>query len=130
MRACYSGAAFATPVIPEAESGSTGIQTFVGGSTAGNVDLASEIASRLPLVIATVLLLLAVAVALAGSMVLLLAPALLLLFGRATWWLPQWLGRLLPRIDVEGQHLDVGKQPAVGPLTTAGTSDAGDGGGS
>ena len=34
-----------------------GVQAFVGGSTAGNVDLAAEISSRLPLVIVTILIL-------------------------------------------------------------------------
>jgi peptidoglycan hydrolase CwlO-like protein len=45
---------------------------------------------------------LAVAVLLAGLMVVLLAPALLTLFGRAVFRLPRLLDRLLPRIDVEG----------------------------
>src|SRR6478672_5974233 len=34
-----------------------GVKAFVGGSTAGNVDLAAEISSRLPLVIITILIL-------------------------------------------------------------------------
>jgi uncharacterized membrane protein YdfJ with MMPL/SSD domain len=46
---------------------------------------------------------LSVAVFLAGSMMLVLAPALLVLFGRATWWMPRWLDRILPHIDVEGE---------------------------
>ena len=46
---------------------------------------------------------LSVAVLLAGSMMLVLAPALLVLFGRATWWMPHWLARVLPHIDVEGE---------------------------
>ena len=46
---------------------------------------------------------LSVAVLLAGSMMLVLAPALLVLFGRATWWMPRWLARVLPHIDVEGE---------------------------
>ena len=25
--------------------------------------------------------------------------------GRAAWWLPAWLGRLLPNVDVEGERL-------------------------
>jgi len=33
---------------------------------------------------------------------LLLVPAVMYLLGRSAWWLPKWLGRLLPRIDVEG----------------------------
>ena len=42
-------------VIPD--NSDKGVSAFVGGSTAGNVDLAAEIGSRLPLVIATILLL-------------------------------------------------------------------------
>jgi len=43
------------PVIPDATAGEKGIAAFVGGTTAGNVDLASEISSKLPLVIVTVI---------------------------------------------------------------------------
>ncbi|AYG02185.1 MMPL family transporter [Gryllotalpicola protaetiae] len=34
-----------------------------------------------------------------------LVPALLTLFGRAAWWLPKWLGRIVPNVDVEGAAL-------------------------
>ena len=30
-----------------------------------------------------------------------LVPALMYLFGRANWWLPGWLGRVLPRFSIE-----------------------------
>ncbi|WP_406397759.1 MMPL family transporter [Streptomyces sp. NBC_00879] len=33
---------------------------------------------------------------------LLLVPATMYLFGRANWWLPRWLDRLLPHLDPEG----------------------------
>jgi len=46
---------------------------------------------------------LATAVLLAGILVVTLAPALLVLAGRAAWWLPRWLDRLLPHISVEGE---------------------------
>ncbi|MEX0990205.1 MAG: MMPL family transporter [Actinomycetota bacterium] len=46
---------------------------------------------------------LAVAVFLAGTMMLVLAPALLVLMGRATWWMPRWLA-WLPRINFEGKR--------------------------
>ena len=46
---------------------------------------------------------LSVAVLLASAMVLSLAPAMLTLFGGATWWLPGWLSRLLPYVDIEGE---------------------------
>ncbi|KAA0921341.1 MMPL family transporter [Streptomyces apricus] len=32
-------------------------------------------------------------------------PAVLALLGRHAWWLPRWLDRLLPRVDVEGEAL-------------------------
>ncbi|MEV6568367.1 MMPL family transporter [Streptomyces kronopolitis] len=34
-----------------------------------------------------------------------LVPAVLALLGRAAWWLPRWLGRVLPNVDVEGEGL-------------------------
>ncbi len=34
-----------------------------------------------------------------------LVPALMTLFGRVAWWMPRWLGRLLPNVDIEGEHL-------------------------
>jgi len=37
---------------------------------------------------------------------LLLVPALMRVFGKAAWWIPQWLDRLLPEVDVEGAALE------------------------
>ncbi|HEU5149793.1 MAG TPA: MMPL family transporter [Iamia sp.] len=34
-----------------------------------------------------------------------LVPATMALFGDRAWWLPGWLDRLLPELDVEGEHL-------------------------
>jgi RND superfamily putative drug exporter len=45
---------------------------------------------------------LASAILIAGSMVCVLLPAVMLLMGRHTWWLPRRLDRVLPRISVEG----------------------------
>jgi uncharacterized membrane protein YdfJ with MMPL/SSD domain len=45
---------------------------------------------------------LSVAVLLAGVLVLLLAPALLVVFGERTFAVPAWLGRILPHLDLEG----------------------------
>ncbi|MFE0188773.1 MMPL family transporter [Streptomyces sp. NPDC058989] len=42
-----------------------------------------------------------------------LVPALLALLGRSAWWLPKWLDRILPRVDVEGETLD--QHPAPTP---------------
>jgi RND superfamily putative drug exporter len=33
-----------------------------------------------------------------------LVPATMSLVGRANWWLPKWLDRLLPHVDLEGGH--------------------------
>lgn len=35
-----------------------------------------------------------------------LIPAVLELLGEKAWWLPSWLDRLLPNVDVEGEKLD------------------------
>jgi uncharacterized membrane protein YdfJ with MMPL/SSD domain len=48
---------------------------------------------------------LAVAVFLAATMVLVLAPALLVLMGRGTWWLPAWLSKVVPHVDIEGKAI-------------------------
>jgi len=46
---------------------------------------------------------LAVAVLLDATIVrMLLVPAVMELLGNKSWWLPRWLDRLLPKIDVEG----------------------------
>ena len=34
-----------------------------------------------------------------------IVPALMSLFGKAAWWLPRWLDRILPDVDVEGAKL-------------------------
>ena len=36
-------------------------------------------------------------------MVCVLLPAVMLLMGNRTWWLPRWLDRFLPDISIEGQ---------------------------
>jgi uncharacterized membrane protein YdfJ with MMPL/SSD domain len=45
---------------------------------------------------------LAAAVALAGALVVSLAPALLTLFGKGVFWVPRLLDRILPHVDIEG----------------------------
>ncbi|MFG3340496.1 MMPL family transporter [Glycomyces sp. NPDC048151] len=37
---------------------------------------------------------------------MLIIPALMHLFGKHVWWLPKWLDRLLPDVDVEGAALE------------------------
>jgi RND superfamily putative drug exporter len=34
-----------------------------------------------------------------------LVPAVMALLGRAAWWMPKWLGRILPNVDIEGERL-------------------------
>ena len=34
-----------------------------------------------------------------------IVPAVISLLGRAAWWLPGWLNRLLPNVDIEGERL-------------------------
>ncbi|OME87872.1 hypothetical protein BK120_00635 [Paenibacillus sp. FSL A5-0031] len=34
-----------------------------------------------------------------------LVPAVMAIFGDKAWWLPKWLDRLLPNLDVEGDKL-------------------------
>lgn len=36
---------------------------------------------------------------------MILVPAVLALLGNAAWWIPRWLDRILPRLDVEGEGL-------------------------
>ena len=51
---------------------------------------------------------LAVAVAIDATIVrILLVPATMELLGKANWWLPSWLDRMLPRISVEREHHEV-----------------------
>ncbi len=45
---------------------------------------------------------LSVGVALAAVCVLVFSPAVLVLAGRGSWWIPAWLDRVLPHMDVEG----------------------------
>ncbi|GAB3944331.1 MMPL family transporter [Corynebacterium tapiri] len=35
-----------------------------------------------------------------------LVPAAMFLLGRATWWMPRWMDKLLPAIDIEGTKLE------------------------
>jgi uncharacterized membrane protein YdfJ with MMPL/SSD domain len=67
---------------------------------------------------------LSVAVLLAGTMTLLLAPALLGLFGRWTWALPRWLAKILPRIDIEGESAPQVQPPVPVPVPAAATQPA------
>jgi uncharacterized membrane protein YdfJ with MMPL/SSD domain len=70
---------------------------------------------------------LASAVALAASAVLVLVPAVLTLLGRWAWWLPRWLSRAIPEVDIEGEGLvrrraAEGTLPGVAPASAEGES--------
>jgi uncharacterized membrane protein YdfJ with MMPL/SSD domain len=63
---------------------------------------------------------LATAVALAGTMTLLLAPALLRLFGSALFRLPRFLDRIVPHLDVEGTRSMPSGEPQLERRTEPG----------
>ena len=54
-----------------------------------------------------------------------LVPATMELLGDRNWWLPDWLDRLLPNINIEGQQptddeLGSGNQPTPRPAVATG----------
>ncbi|MEV8374854.1 MMPL family transporter [Kribbella sp. NPDC056861] len=57
---------------------------------------------------------LAIAVAIDAFVVrMTIVPAVMALLGRSAWWLPRWLDRLLPDVDVEGEKLRRTFEPVV-----------------
>ncbi len=55
---------------------------------------------------------------------LLLVPAAMHLIGRGVWWLPRWLDRILPDVDVEGSALERSHPvPGTTPADPAGVDD-------
>jgi RND superfamily putative drug exporter len=72
------------------------IMTFVFASFISSQDLITK----------TIAFALAIGVIIDAFLVrMTLVPAVLALLGRSAWWLPTWLGRALPRIDIEGEGL-------------------------
>jgi RND superfamily putative drug exporter len=51
-----------------------------------------------------------------------LVPSLMHLAGESAWWLPRWLDRILPNVDVEGAQLERGHSPAAATTTAATTT--------
>jgi RND superfamily putative drug exporter len=47
-----------------------------------------------------------------------LVPATMELLGDRNWWIPKWLDRALPKIDVEGHHLTVADITESEPAST------------
>jgi putative drug exporter of the RND superfamily len=35
-----------------------------------------------------------------------LVPAIMSILGKSAWWLPKWLDKILPNVDVEGSSLE------------------------
>jgi putative drug exporter of the RND superfamily len=59
---------------------------------------------------------LAVAIAIDATIVrIVLVPATMELLGRANWWLPGWLERLLPHVGAEGAVTTTTPAPVAGP---------------
>jgi len=68
---------------------------------------------------------LAVGVAIDAFVVrMVLIPAVLATFGHHAWWLPGWLDRRLPQVDVEGQGLEREDELADWPATSTDTAIA------
>ncbi|MGV9912388.1 MMPL family transporter [Streptomyces tendae] len=44
-----------------------------------------------------------------------IVPAVLALLGKKAWWLPKWLDRALPNVDVEGEGLRTAAERGAGP---------------
>ena len=64
---------------------------------------------------------LAVAILLDATLArMVLVPSTMSLVGRANWWLPRWLDRVLPHLDLEGG-------PATAPVVVVTEQDAEDG---
>jgi RND superfamily putative drug exporter len=40
-----------------------------------------------------------------------IVPAVMALMGKATWWMPDWLDRLMPNVDIEGESLKQSPEP-------------------
>lgn len=60
---------------------------------------------------------------------MLLIPAAMTLLGKSAWWIPRWLDRILPNVDVEGAALErahpaTGANPAVESDSSDGNSAA------
>ncbi|MFD8059810.1 MMPL family transporter [Streptomyces cyaneofuscatus] len=53
-----------------------------------------------------------------------IVPAVLALLGKRAWWLPRWLDRALPNVDVEGEKLQ--KQLTEEPADSEGGGDGGE----
>ena len=55
-----------------------------------------------------------------------LVPAAMALIGRGAWWMPRWLGRLLPNVDIEGENLREHRDAVDWTTAQAGDAITGD----
>jgi putative drug exporter of the RND superfamily len=68
---------------------------------------------------------LAAAIAIDATIVrMILVPATMTLMGKANWWLPGWLDRLLPHISLESDAVVPQRSPAVVPVQGASNSSS------
>jgi putative drug exporter of the RND superfamily len=68
---------------------------------------------------------LAAAIAIDATIVrMVLVPATMTLMGKANWWLPGWLDRLLPHISLESDAVVPQRRPAVVPAQRASNSSS------
>ncbi|MCU1420560.1 MAG: family transporter, partial [Microbacteriaceae bacterium] len=51
-----------------------------------------------------------------------LVPAVMTLLGRAAWWMPKWLQRLLPNMDIEGERLREHREAVVWAVDQRGSA--------
>ena len=56
-----------------------------------------------------------------------LVPAVMTLLGRAAWWMPKWLQKLLPNMDIEGERLREHREAVVWALDQRGSAISLDG---
>ncbi|MFY0408399.1 MMPL family transporter [Solicola sp. PLA-1-18] len=53
-----------------------------------------------------------------------IVPAVMLLVGDRMWWMPNWLSRILPNLDIEGEELTRRLDPALELATCGATSSS------
>lgn len=134
-------------VLPAAVEG-TGLDPAVSGSVAISVDFSDYLAERLPYFLGAVLALsflllmvvfrsvlvplkavviklmgtgLATAILLDATIVrMILVPATMELLGDRNWWVPRWLDRILPRVEIDGHRAD---EPGDGPTPAPAAAD-------
>ena len=44
--------------------------------------------------------------------------------GRGTWWLPRWLSKVVPHVDIEGRAITEAQRASARPAPAAATATA------